>query len=71
MSHEVTKAAAVQSFALGTDSKSVLTAIPLLCGPIMYSINENYSFAVVDPTLQTITVKTIVIADSGVYTATF
>jgi hypothetical protein len=56
MTYVVTQVASTQNFTLGADSKSVLTGIPSLCGPIEYFIVEAYSFAAVNSSLGTITV---------------
>jgi hypothetical protein len=58
---------------LGTDSKSVLTAIPSFCGPIAYSIVEGYSFVSLSSLSNpgTISIQTNKLSDAGVYTATF
>jgi hypothetical protein len=47
MSYSVAYPTITQTFVLGTDSKTVLTAVPLLCGPLEYTILEAFSFATV------------------------
>ena len=70
MSYVIAAAASTQTFALGTDSKSTLTAIASLCGPIEYSILQGFSFATVNAS-GTISVQTSLITDTGVHSATF
>jgi hypothetical protein len=69
MTHTATLAAATQNFALGTDSKSVFTGIPGLCGPIAYSIDPDLLFISVSSLVNpgTITVQTNLKSDVGVY----
>jgi hypothetical protein len=72
MSYFVAQAASSQTFALdGTNSKAALISIPSLCGPIEYSIVENYSFATVDAVNGKILVQTNQEGDANVHSATF
>jgi hypothetical protein len=72
MSYVIAQAPSTQNFALGTDSKSVLTGVTSLCGPIEYSVVvPGYSFASVDAFNGIISVQSNLITDAGVRTATF
>ena len=72
MSYFVAQPASSQTFALdGTNSKAALTSISSLCGPIEYSIVENYSFVTFDAVNGKISVQTNLISDANVHSATF
>lgn len=73
MTYVVAEPATSQTFALGTDSKSVLFGIPGYCGPLEYSIVEGHTFASVQAAADpgTISVQTAYLADVRIYTATF
>jgi hypothetical protein len=72
MNYSVAYPAVTQNFSLGTDSKTVLTAVPLLCGPLKYTLLEAYSFAQLTTTTNpgTISVHTSSKAEAGVYSTT-
>jgi hypothetical protein len=63
----------VQTFALGTNSKSVLTSLPNLCGTLTYKITEAYTWSTVtfaaDP--GSVSIYTPLISNVGVYPAHF
>jgi hypothetical protein len=72
MNYIIAQAASTQIFALGTDSKSALTGVTSLCGPIEYSVVVlGYSFASVNTVNGIISVQSNLINDAGVHNATF
>jgi hypothetical protein len=72
MSYVIAQAPSTQNFALGTDSKSVLTGVTSLCGPIEYSIIvPGYSFASVDAVNGIISVQSNILSEAGVHNSTF
>jgi len=71
MNYIIAQPASTQNFALGNDSKSVLTGVASLCGPIEYSISEGFSFASIDAANGIISIQSNLISDAGVHNATF
>jgi hypothetical protein len=72
MNYVISQTASTQNFALGTDSKSALTGVSSLCGPIEYLIVvPGYSFASVDAVNGIISVQSNLINDAGNHDATF
>jgi hypothetical protein len=74
MSYVVAQAANSQTFALdGSNSMAAQTSISSLCGPIEYSIVENYSFVTFefDAVYGKILVQTNQEGDANVHSATF
>jgi len=72
MNYVIAQAASTQNFVLGTDSKSALSGVSSLCGPIEYSvIVPGYSFTSVDAVNGVISVQSNLINDAGVHNATF
>jgi hypothetical protein len=73
----VTEAPTVQPFALGTNSKSVLTSLPNLCGPLTYLLTNGSTGSYVFLSLITaadpgsINVATNLISDVGTYPVQF
>jgi hypothetical protein len=68
MTNNVFFASVSQSFALATDSVTILSGIASFCGPIQYSIIEIYPFLYV--TAGYISLGSNSMTDIGTYTAT-